>query len=73
MVYEHKQLVEWVPLAERMPAKDGRYLIYAPSADPGKPLIAVAWYHPAEREWTLIPYPWANVVTHWMEVPTPPA
>ncbi len=63
---------EWIPLSERLPPRDDRYLVYAPSADPDKPMILIAWFHPDSKKWSLILEIWSSAITHWMEVPGPP-
>jgi hypothetical protein len=64
-----KQKSEWISV-NTSPKKDGRYLIYAPSLDKNKGLIAMAWYDPIG--WSLLPSAWINAITHWMPLPTPP-
>lgn len=63
--------MNWVPVTDRLPTEDGKYLIYAPSADPDKPFIHVAWYDPGFG-WSLLPQVWVDAITHWMEFPGPP-
>ena len=60
----------WHAVADGLPAEDTAVIIYAPSMDPDKPLIVIAWYDPASG-FSLIPV-WAEAVTHWMYLPEPP-
>lgn len=55
-----------------MPTVGNRYLIHSPSADPDKPLIAIAWFHPEDGSWSLVPEYWTEAITHWAVVPGPP-
>ncbi len=70
----YSQFVEWIALADQLPTRDDRYLVYAPSADPDKPLIITAWYNPTNptNPWSLLPEIWIDAITHWMEIPKPP-
>ena len=63
---------EWVSIQECLPKKDALYLIYAPSADPDKPFIHVAWFNPKNKLWTLNLQIWIDAMTHWMPLPEPP-
>lgn len=65
---------KWIPVTERLPDSDGLVLIFAPSADPGKPLMQSAWYdpHPDGIGWSFLPKNWINAITHWMPMPPPP-
>jgi hypothetical protein len=62
----------WIGVADRMPPREGRYLVHCPTADPKSPYVGVAWYHPSKQggRWTL--FPMGFKVAHWMEVPKPP-
>lgn len=62
----------WVRVEDGLPTEEKKYLVHCPSADPDKPLIATAWYHPEEREWSLIPEYWAKGIRHWQAIPDPP-
>jgi hypothetical protein len=61
----------WNKCSDEQPAKDGLYMVYAPSADPDKPVLALAWYH-TKGYWSLLPKVWCLAITHWMEMPQPP-
>ena len=61
----------WVDAKKTPPKEDGHYIIYAPSADADKPLVAMAWYNPASG-WSLLPKCWCEAITHWMQIPKPP-
>ena len=37
---------KWIPVTERLPDEEWRYLVHCPSADSDSPLIAIAWYEP---------------------------
>ncbi len=63
---------EWIPLTDRFPPRDDRYLVFAPSSDRDKPMILIAWFHPDSKKWSLILEIWSAAITHWMEVPGPP-
>lgn len=66
------EAMAWVGVEERLPTTDSRYLVYCPSADPEKPLVAIAWYDPSGYGWSLLPPNWIDAITHWREVPKPP-
>jgi len=69
------QVMRWTALP-RLPETSGSKLVYAPSADPDKPLICCAWYEaPGTRNpsgWSLLHQCWIDGITHWMELPDPP-
>ena len=54
------------------PPDDGFYLVFAPSADPERPLIAMAFWSSKESRWELVLKYWAEAITHWQELPDPP-
>ena len=62
----------WVPVSERLPDKDALYIVHAPSADPEKPMIHVAWYEPNGYGWSILPKVWIDAITHWMPMPDAP-
>ena len=61
----------WVDAKKTLPKEDGHYIIHAPSADPKKPFVTMAWYNPASG-WSLLPECWCKAITHWMPKPKPP-
>lgn len=61
----------WIDVRSEQPKAEGSYLVYAPSADIDKPLVAIAWFTPGEG-WSLLPQCWCNAITHWMPKPPPP-
>lgn len=61
----------WVDAKKSLPKEDGHYIVHAPSADPDKPLVAMAWYNP-ELGWSLLQECWCKAITHWMQKPKPP-
>lgn len=67
---------DWIACADRLPASAGPYPVFAPSADPAKPLRTVAWYEPSGGEWPSgwsgLVREWYVAVTHWMEWPEDP-
>ena len=63
-------MCEWKKLEEEKPPRDSQYLVCAPSLDPDKPLIAMAWYNP-ETGWSLLPQPWIEAITDWQDVKPP--
>ncbi len=65
------RLLEWIPVKEKLPEKDGPVLFYAPSADPEMPFIWTAWYNPKSGWSMMTPY-WTEGITHWMYLPEPP-
>ena len=67
-----KAKMEWIAIKDRLPEKDGPYLVFAESADPNKPFIQIAWCEPNDYGWSLIPTVWVNALTHWMPLPTRP-
>jgi hypothetical protein len=65
--------MKWIQFNTQKPSDDGMHLIYAPSADPQRPFIATAWWSEPNQQWEMLIDYWANAVTHWMPLPTPPA
>ena len=70
------ELLPWISVTDRLPEEEGLYLIYAPSADPEKPLIFSAWWHLSDnpewyKRWGLVKM-WSDAVTYWMPLPDPP-
>ena len=63
--------IDWIPIKDRLPEEDGKYLIHAPSADKEKPLIALAWYDPKGFGWSGIVAVWLKNITHWAAVDPP--
>lgn len=69
----------WVKCSDKLPKKDGTYLVYAATMNKRKPFIYVAFYDTATRadnspvsNWQGIPSVWANAISHWMPLPKPP-
>lgn len=60
---------DWIDAEVRLPDEDNRYLVHCPSADPDKPLIAIAWYNPNPGQWSLLPSPWIAAIRHWQPLP----
>lgn len=56
----------WIPVAERLPEKEGNYLIYATVPFNGRKFMAVMHY---EKD-AYLPI-WSDT-THWMPLPEPP-
>ncbi len=63
----------WIPVAERLPDKDALYIVCAPSADPDRPMLSIAWYDPRGFGWSLLAGVWIEALTHWMPMPEPPS
>lgn len=63
--------MNWRQLSDEQPT-EGLHLVYAASADPDRPLIVTAWWHAAEKQWSIINEYWAKAVTHWMPLPPAP-
>jgi hypothetical protein len=61
---------EWISIEDRLP-EDAAVIVYAPSADPNRPLITIAWHHDGFG-WSLLPEHWCNAISHWMPLPKPP-
>lgn len=61
--------MEWVDINDKIPEKDGRYLVYTPH------LICTVW----DAYWSVTDKTWGrdfnrtDYVTHWMELPPPPS
>ncbi len=64
--------MKWHRWPDEKPPEDDLYIIYAPSMDPEKPLITVAWYDPRIDEWSLLPEVWIDAIHSWMFLPDPP-
>jgi hypothetical protein len=62
---------QWVSVEERLPEKDGKYLVQVPTMDKDKPYIGVAWYDPSFG-WSLLPEPFIKAITRWMALPDSP-
>ena len=62
--------MKWIDIKDEKPTKDGLAIMLAPSADPDKPLIMLAWYDPKKDFWT--GHPIGFKVTHWMALPEAP-
>jgi len=65
------QYPDWIDAKTNPPTQSGHYIIHAPSADPEKPFITMAWYDLNDR-WTLLPKCWCDAITHWTHKPNPP-
>jgi len=63
--------IDWIPIKDRLPEEDGKYLIHAPSADKEKPFITVAWYEPDLPGWSMLPECWLKAITHWAALDPP--
>jgi hypothetical protein len=64
--------IKWIDLSKRRPKEGGLYLVYAPSADPHSPLIAVAGFDKRTETWAVLAY-WSEHLTHWAVLPKGPA
>lgn len=64
--------MKWISVKDRLPDKDYRYLTYQPSMDKNSPFIYIAWYHPDQKRWTLLPSVLCDSITHWMDIPKGP-
>ena len=62
---------KWISMKRRKPKGDGRALVFAPSCDPKKPFVAMAWWTDGEG-WLHIPGVWADAITYWRPLPDPP-
>jgi hypothetical protein len=67
------QELTWRKLNEQVPPEDGKYIVYAPSADDEKPLIAMAWWHAEANAWGLLPQVWCDGIEQWMPLPSRPS
>ncbi len=65
-----QETARWIPVAERLPEKEGKYLVCCPSLDPGNPPLMCVWFDP-DYGWYSTEM-WAKAVTHWMPLPEPP-
>ena len=54
----------WISVDERLPEKDGFYLVWGPPAI----YTETKWYD----QGTLAQYFWKRDITHWMPMPEPP-
>ena len=62
----------WCSMQESKPPYDGLFLVFAPSADPQKPLKQVAWWSEMNQQWELLPKVWCDAITHWARMPKSP-
>lgn len=69
--YHHHRLDKaWVSVKDRLPEKEGFYIIYAESADANSPLIKQVWFN-SKRRFEIVEI-WENALTHWQPLPNPP-
>lgn len=59
------------------PEEDGSYIVCAPSEDPRRPLVTMAWFNPSRPAgtmdgWSQLPAVWLRALTHWTHLPTTP-
>lgn len=78
---KHK-IRRWIPVTERLPQKDGKYLVWLPQIIAGEGDIDLLYYgkpdginkrdercfYDADSEWGDVPY---DDVIAWMELPEP--
>jgi len=62
---------EWTSVKDRLPEKDGKYVVHVPTADESMPFIGIAWYDP-NFGWSLLLKPFIEAITHWMPLPDLP-
>lgn len=62
---------QWINVSERLPEKDGKYLVHVPTMDESKPYIGIAWYDPSFG-WSLLPQTFIDAISHWMALPDSP-
>jgi len=58
----------WISVDDKLPLKEGTYLVHAPSQDPDRPLIGVDWW---DGKWSLLPDVWLEAITHWQPLEPP--
>ena len=67
MAMVSKAPCHWISVLDRLPATEGRYLIFAPRNGVGTRQFNLSQYGPKSHSWSLNPG-----ITHWMELPQPP-
>jgi hypothetical protein len=55
----------WISVVDKLPDREGLYLVHAPSLEDKKPLICTAWFSPNGGSWSFLPSVWAEAVSHW--------
>ena len=60
----------WIPVSDRLPPSEGRYLVCCRDDNPKNPFVAVTWYGPPAG-WDISDY-WKGAITHWMPLPETP-
>lgn len=66
---------EWIPVSEKLPDKDGNYLVVTLNGDQKKPEVheAAFWMYMGDPQWREPVEEYGKYeVTHWMELPKPP-
>lgn len=64
--------MKWTNVKDALPPDDALYIVHAPSGDPDRPMIHIAWYNPNGFGWSMLPQVWIDALTHWMPLPKPP-
>lgn len=64
-------LVTWISIKEKLPLKEGYYLILAHSANKDSPFCYMAWYSLKNKQWEIIPEAWADKIEYWSFLPIP--
>lgn len=63
--------MEWISIEDRLPEKDGFYLVYAKSYNAFFPDVSIQEYV-REIGFTYDRYLSEDSITHWMPLPKPP-
>ena len=78
-------MAEWIPMIEKLPDREGWYLIYVSSEARNQPKVRTAYFYPAKIVYGNKPLwevmtsrnsvshdPLDGFITHWMPLPKPP-
>lgn len=64
--------MEWVSVNDRLPDKEGVYLVCTSEMGNGKPLVIAAWWSIQNKCFERLPWTISDAVTHWIPMPQPP-
>ena len=66
----YRKQSEWISVEERLPEKDGQYLVWVVTPNRGcVEEVQMEWFRNCDRYYN---YMWKNHYTHWMPLPEPP-
>lgn len=57
----------WIKLKDRLPDEEDQYLVFVPSADPNRPLIAFAEWDAESKRFYGLATVWIRMITHYQK------